>query len=190
MAPFRFPRFRGNSSKNSLFKRRGFRNGFAAAAWVLVTIAAVTIGVLVSGASKAPDGLRPLNAAEVAQSLANRNNRTAVEATQSSTPALPPEGNTTAPSPLPSTPIPAVSVLRSSGGTIVASCIAGVAQILSSTAAQGFSIDDDAKPDAPKVSFESDALKLDVAVVCTGEVPQLQENPRPKSSHQDPASDS
>ena len=72
----------------------------------------------------------------------------------------------------------------------MASCTAGVAQILSSTAAQGFSIDDDVKQSSPKVSFESDSVKVDVEVLCTGEVPRLQETPQPKTPHQDQGTDS
>ena len=186
MAPFRFPRF-----PNRTPGKRAFRTSLAAAAWVLVTVAAVTVGVLVSGALNAQNGLRPLNAAEVAQSLADRNNRMASEAARRSDPAPAPSTSATAPAPLPaSTPPTATSVLRSSGGTVLASCSAGVAQIVSSTAAQGFSIDEDAKPGSPKLSFESESVKLNVEVLCTGDLPRLQETAQPKTPHRDQGSDS
>lgn len=85
-----------------------------------------------------------------------------------------------APSPAPPGPVAApgpggpAEVLASRGGTVVARCAAGTAEIISASPAQGFRVDDDDRSRG-EVKFESEALDVTMQVTCVGDRPVAHE---------------
>ncbi|WP_037347402.1 hypothetical protein [Sciscionella sediminilitoris] len=144
----------------------GTRTVLAVAGWVCAAAAATAVGiasVTAIGSGIADSTQRPFNGQQVAAALARPVPPT--PPAQSSTP-----GSTSAPG---ATPGPANKVLASAGGSVVAACSAGKAQLLSWTPRQGYRTDDiDRGPDrTAKIEFESADTEITVRIDCANGVP-------------------
>lgn len=135
------------------------RGSAVAAAWVVAAVLATTLGLLAVGAigsglsgAAAP----PLSPAEVDARLA------AARAT----------AEPAAPVPAPVGEAPA-QVVATAGGTVAARCVDGRPQVVAATPGQGFRVDDPGeKPD--EVTFESEALDVEVRLGCRDGLPVAQ----------------
>lgn len=153
-------------------------NGLLAATWILLVVIAVSVGMLISGALAAGGSARPLSAAEVTQALAEAAGRN--RPTPTLTPTLTPTETATV---APPSANPA-SLLKSTGGTVVASCSGGQASILSATAAQGYTVEDESEKAPASISFESGSTKFRLTLGCSGEIPNLIETSSTETENQ------
>ena len=97
--------------------------------------------------------------------------------TQSEVDALLSSSPTTPPSSTASTPAPEGVPTVTEGGTVLARCSAnGLVEILSTTPAQGYSVDDDddLEDDHPSVKFQSNATEIEVRLRCVDGTPQAE----------------
>lgn len=85
-------------------------------------------------------------------------------------PAAPPQAP---PPPPPPPPAGETEVTSTDGGTVVSECEGGLPWIRSASPAQGFAVEKfDREPDdSPQVRFESDSLRVDIEVRCSGNTP-------------------
>lgn len=121
----------------------------AAAATAVALVAVSTISTDIFGAAR-----DPLTQSEV-------------DALLSSSPTTPP--STT------STPAPQGVPTVTEGGTVLARCSAnGLVEILSTTPAQGYSVDDDddLEDDHPSVKFQSTGTEIEIKLRCVNGTPQ------------------
>ncbi|MGE0298597.1 hypothetical protein [Pseudonocardia sp.] len=130
-----------------------------AAAWVLAAVVATSLGLLAVGAIG--DGLsgpvaRPLSPDEVTAQLA---------AARTAAPAVAP-----GPAP-PGTAAP--QVVATAGGTVAARCVDGRPQVVAATPGQGFRVDDPGER-RDEVTFESEALDVEVRLACRDGAPVAQ----------------
>jgi hypothetical protein len=134
-------------------------------AWSAALVAATTVGITAVnaiGSGIVGAGQRPLSQSEVDARLA------------ASTPTTRPT-TTTSPSPASSSP-PANSDTRaipSQGGTVIARCVPGGVEIVSTTPAQGYQASSDHEvEDHPKVEFTAGPTKVEVRLRCVDGVVQ------------------
>lgn len=135
--------------------------------WILAAAAAIAIGILAVsaiGSGITGTGTQPLTLGQVKQQLgtqaATPNPTTRSSAAQSPNPT----GTTTA---------AARKVIGSMGGSVVARCINGQAELLSWSPAQGYQVDDLRRGPGPSagIQFESDSLEINIQVSCAAGVP-------------------
>ncbi|WP_020498592.1 hypothetical protein [Sciscionella marina] len=140
----------------------GTRTVLAVAGWACAAAAATAVGiasVTAIGSGIAESTQRPLNGQQVAAALASP-----VPSTPPAQPSTP--GSSGAPG-------PANKVLATAGGSVVAACSAGKAQLISWTPRQGYRTDDiDRGPDrTAKIEFESEDSEITVRVDCANGSP-------------------
>lgn len=134
---------------------RRARTATVALAWLAAVVAATAVGLTAVGAIG--DGIvgaggQPLSPAEVDAALAAA--RSAPPPTAAPAPAAPEPGAAPA------------EVVASAGGTVVARCAGGVAEIVSASPAQGFRVDSEPGEDPGRVKFESGDVEVEVRLTC------------------------
>jgi hypothetical protein len=136
-------------------------------AWSAALVAATTVGITAVnaiGSGIVGAGQRPLTQSEVDARLA------------ASTPTTKPTTATTSSGPSTSTGPSATSETRaipSQGGTVIARCVPGGVEIVSTTPAQGYQASSDHEvDDHPKVEFTAGDIKVEVRLRCVSGVVQ------------------
>ena len=151
-----------------------------AAAWLLgaaLTATAATAAVNALGSGLLGQGSPVLSEDEVQRRLADAARSESTPPPTTSTP--PTTGSPSPGTPSPGTPAPSPSpagarVLATTGGTVVASCAAGQATLLSWSPAQGYRTDEVNRGPAAaaSVKFRADRTELTVTVTCAGDEPR------------------
>jgi hypothetical protein len=132
------------------------------AAWLVAVGAALAVGLSAVGAigtgllGPAP---QPLTPAEVDARLA------------STDPAVPgePATPTAAAGPVDPTPVdaaPPPEVIATSGGTVLARCTGGRADVVAATPAQGFRVQTENEDGGPRVRFRAGGTRVEVRLTC------------------------
>jgi len=138
-----------------------FRTLTGVLAWVVALVAATAVGITAVnaiGIGIVGAGQRPLSQSEVDARLA-----ATPPTTRASTPTSTPT-STSAP--------PESRVVSSQGGTVIARCVPGGVEIVSTTAAQGYRVDGDHEiDDHPSVEFTAGKVKVEVKLRCVDGVP-------------------
>jgi hypothetical protein len=80
---------------------------------------------------------------------------------------------TAGPSPAPS-PSASPKAFPTDGGTVVARCVDGRADIITASPAQGWRIHDEAEQDRGRVRFEAGGDRIELRLSCAGDEPQAQ----------------
>ena len=127
------------------------------AGWLAAAVLAVLVGLVGVGVIR--DGItapitRPLSQAEVERELAR----------------IPPSPSAAAPSPVREGPAPKAFATR--GGTVVARCVDGAAEVVSLSPAPGFLVHDD--DEFRGVTDNHDRVKFDLS--CNGDTPEMSED--------------
>lgn len=91
-------------------------------------------------------------------------------------PVAPPPAPPPPPPAPPAPPAGETKVTSTDGGTVVSRCEAGLATIRSASPAQGFAVEkfDQEPDDSPQVRFESESLRVDIEVRCSGNTPVVE----------------
>jgi len=157
------------------------RSLLTVAGWLAATAAATSIGILAVGAigsGIAGSPARPLSGGEVTKALATSSPVAPAPSGASPSGVSPtggsPTGEPTGPAGSPgSQPTGASRVFGSKGGTVVARCVAGKAELISWSPAQGYEADDVRRGPAASVGlqFERDDIEIKISVECVGGVP-------------------
>jgi hypothetical protein len=145
------------------------------AGWLAAAVLAVLVGVV--AISVIGDGItspitRPLSQSEVERELAEAT-QVPSESPPTSLPPTPP--SPTAPSPTASASASAPRSFSTSGGRVVARCVAGEAVIVSMSPAQGFAVHDGeggAEGEFRGISDDHDRVKVDVS--CRAGTPDVE----------------
>jgi hypothetical protein len=126
------------------------------AAWAAAVGAALVVGLTAVGAVGAGllgPGPQPLTPAEVDARLASAE----------------PVASAIAPSPVAAAPVESGSapeVIATAGGTVLARCAGGRAEVVSATPAQGFRVQTEDEDSGPRVRFRAGDVRIEVNLTC------------------------
>jgi hypothetical protein len=126
------------------------------AAWLVAVGVALAVGLTAVGAigtGLLGPGPQPLTPAEVDARLASA---------EPAGPAASPETG----APVPATPAATPEVIATAGGTVLARCTGGTAEVVSATPAQGFRVQTEDDDGGPRVRFRAGKTRIEVRLTC------------------------
>ena len=141
------------------------------AAWLVAVGAALAVGLSAVGAigtgllGPAP---QPLTPAEVDARLASTDPAAPTEPATATAPAGPVtptvDPGTVDPSPVDAAP---PEVIATGGGTVLARCTGGRAEVVAATPAQGFRVQTEDEDGGPRIRFRAGGTRFEVQLTCT-----------------------